>query len=79
MQRQRKPLQTRLNRLEAELGRLQNEIDALDTQMADAEFLKSGIRVVAAQRARADLTRQLEQTEEDWLMLTTELDALSAQ
>ena len=79
LQRQRKPLQTRLNRLEAELGRLQNEIDALDTQMADAEFLKSGVRVVAAQRARADLTRQLEQTEEDWLMLTTEIEALSAQ
>ena len=79
LQRQRKPLQTRLNRLEAELGRLQREIDTLDTQMADAEFLKSGIRVVAAQRARAELTRQLEQTEEDWLMLTTELEALSAQ
>ena len=47
--------------------------------MADAEFLKSGVRVVAAQRARADLTRQLEQTEEDWLMLTTEIEALSAQ
>jgi hypothetical protein len=58
---------------------LQREIDALDTQMADAEFLKSGVRVVAAQRARADLTRQLEQTEEDWLMLTTEIEALSAQ
>ena len=79
LQRQRKPLQTRLNRLEAELGRLQREIDTLDTQMADAEFLKSGIRVVAAQRARAELTRQLEQTEEDWLMLTTEFEALSAQ
>ncbi|NBS97437.1 MAG: ATP-binding cassette domain-containing protein, partial [Betaproteobacteria bacterium] len=77
LQRQRKPLQTRLNRLEAELGRLQNEIDALDTQMADPEFLKSGTRVVAAQRARADLTRQLEQTEEEWLMLSTELEALS--
>jgi ATP-binding cassette subfamily F protein 3 len=75
--RLRKPLLSKLQRIEREMLQLQQTIEQLDAQLSDPAFLKVGPQVVAAHRTRSELASQLEQIEVDWLSLTSELEALS--
>jgi ATP-binding cassette subfamily F protein 3 len=75
--RLRKPLLSKIQRVEREMTQLQQAIEQLDAQLSDPAFLKVGPQVVAAHRTRSDLANQLEQIEFDWLSLTSELEALN--
>ena len=76
-ERLRKPLLSKLQRVEREMGQLQQTIAQLDTQLSDPAFLKIGPQVVVAHRTRSELANQLDKIEGDWLSLTSDLEALS--
>ena len=75
--RLRKPLLSKLQRIEREMGQLQQTIGQLDIQLSDPAFLKIGPQVVVAHRTRSELANQLDKIEGDWLSLTSDLEALS--
>jgi len=75
--RLRKPLLSKLQRVERDMAQLQQAIEQLDVQLSDPAFLKIGPQVVAAHRARSVLVDQLEKIEGDWLSVTSDLEALS--
>jgi len=75
----RKPLQARLGRIEPEMAALSAQLRELDARLADADFYHAGDAdtVAATIRQRAELARQLETLEEQWLNLQTQLEKLS--
>ena len=75
----RKPLQNKLNALEAELAQIANELRELDVKLADPDFYHSGAPddVAATLKRRGELARKVDSLESRWLEIQTELEAIA--
>lgn len=75
----RKPIETKLLKIEKELERTQTEINALDALIADADLYTEARRQerVKTLAQHGELTKQHGQLEETWLELQSELEAIS--
>ncbi|MGE8604755.1 ATP-binding cassette domain-containing protein [Bordetella trematum] len=74
----RKPLQSRLNKVEAEMETLRQRLQALDTLIADADLYSDARRNERQQvmAEHGELGKRMAQLEEDWLEIQTSLEAL---
>lgn len=74
----RKPLQGRLNKVEAEMETLRQRLQALDTLIADADLYSDARRNERQQvmAEHGELGKRMGQLEEDWLEIQTSLEAL---
>ncbi|WP_171962463.1 ABC-F family ATP-binding cassette domain-containing protein [Bordetella trematum] len=74
----RKPLQGRLNKVEAEMETLRQRLQALDTLIADADLYSDARRNERQQvmAEHGELGKRMAQLEEDWLEIQTSLEAL---
>ncbi|WP_101604765.1 ABC-F family ATP-binding cassette domain-containing protein [Bordetella trematum] len=74
----RKPLQSRLNKVEAEMETLRQRLQALDTLIADADLYSDARRNERRQvmAEHGELGKRMAQLEEDWLEIQTSLEAL---
>ena len=64
-----------MQKAEAEITRLTNELEKLDAQLADgALFTRDPARAVALAKARADTTVALTAAEEEWLAASEALE-----
>jgi ATP-binding cassette subfamily F protein 3 len=69
------PLRKRVQKAEAEITRLTNELEKLDAQLADgALFARDPARAVALAKARADTAVALTAAEEEWLAASEALE-----
>jgi ATP-binding cassette subfamily F protein 3 len=75
----RKPLQNRLQKTEAELAKISDELRELDARLADPDFYHAGTddEVAAVLKRRGELAQQVESLEARWLQLQEELEALT--
>jgi ATP-binding cassette subfamily F protein 3 len=74
----RKPLQNRLGKVEQELAKVSTELRELDARLADPDFYHAGDadEVAALIKRRGELAPKVEQLEEQWLSIQTELEAI---
>ncbi|GIL04602.1 ATP-binding cassette domain-containing protein [Betaproteobacteria bacterium PRO7] len=75
----RKPLQTRLAKLEGEIARISDALRELDARLADPDFYHSGQpdEVAATLKQRGELAQQLESLESRWLELTEQIESIA--
>ncbi|HTN48093.1 MAG TPA: ABC transporter, partial [Burkholderiaceae bacterium] len=75
----RRPLQTRLKRVEDELAGISEQLRELDARLADPAFYHSGDdeSVASTLKQRGELARRVEELETTWLAITTELEAIA--
>jgi ATP-binding cassette subfamily F protein 3 len=75
----RRPLQSKLARLEAELAKVSDEVRELDARLADPAFYHSGHddEVAAVLKRRGELARRVDELESDWIAVTAELEAIA--
>jgi ATP-binding cassette, subfamily F, member 3 len=76
--RARKPLESRLKKLEAEMERLAREKSQIEAKLASTEFYAQGDQdeVAEALRERVRWAEALEKTENEWLLVQAELEAI---
>jgi ATP-binding cassette subfamily F protein 3 len=74
----RKPLQARLQKVEAEMSAAADDLRGLDARLADPTFYHEGDvgEVAAIMKRRGDLSVRLEGLERQWLDLTAQFEAL---
>ncbi|WP_439527500.1 ABC-F family ATP-binding cassette domain-containing protein [Pannonibacter sp.] len=73
---QNAPLRKKLEAAEAEMARLQDKIAKIDAMMADPDFFtRDPERASKFAKERAFCEKKLTSTEEDWLALSSELEA----
>ena len=73
---QNAPLRKKLEAAEAEMARLQEKIARIDAMMADPDFFtRDPERASKFAKERAFCEKKLTSTEEDWLALSSELEA----
>ncbi|HEV2602695.1 MAG TPA: ABC-F family ATP-binding cassette domain-containing protein [Microvirga sp.] len=73
------PLRKRLETLEARMTKLSDAIAKIDTALADGTaFQKDAAKATELSRMRAEAAAQLAGVEEEWLMLSGEIEAASA-
>jgi ATP-binding cassette subfamily F protein 3 len=71
-----KPLRQRVQRAEAEVTRLTNEIEKLDAALSDGQlFARDPGKAAAMAKARAEHAVALARAEEDWLAAGAALEA----
>jgi ATP-binding cassette subfamily F protein 3 len=75
----RKPLQTKLSKLEGEIARLSDALRELDAKLADPDFYHAGHpdEVAATLKQRGELAQQLEALESHWLELTEQIESIA--
>ena len=74
----RRPLQRKIDQLEADIARLTDELRELDARLAAPDFYHGGGDEVAeALRSRGVLAQRLEQLESRWLQLHGEMEAIT--
>jgi ATP-binding cassette subfamily F protein 3 len=75
----RKPLQTKLSKLEGEIARLSDALRELDAKLADPDFYHAGQpdEVAATLKQRGELAQQLEALESRWLELTEQIESIA--
>lgn len=75
----RKPIDTKLAKVEKELEQVQSKTTALDALIADPDLYSEARRQerVKSLAEHGELTKRAEQLEEQWLALQTELEALA--
>jgi ATP-binding cassette subfamily F protein 3 len=75
----RKPLQTRLQKIETELSSVSDTLRELDARLAQPDFYHGGDagEVAAALKQRGELASRVDELESRWLDLQTELEALT--
>lgn len=75
----RRPLVQRIKSLEQEMGRLSVERTRIENLLAEPDIYDAARRseLQDALRGQADVTRQLQDIEEQWLQAQTELDAIA--
>ncbi len=75
----RKPLQNKLQKTEAELAKVSDELRELDARLADPAFYHAGgeDEVAKVLKRRGELAPQVESLEARWLKLQEELEALA--
>jgi len=75
----RKPLQTKLAKLEGEIARLSDALRELDAKLADPDFYHAGQpdEVAATLKQRGELAQQLEALESRWLELTEQIESIA--
>lgn len=73
-QRQQRKLQRQADQLEAELTDLNQQLDAITTQMADPETSTHYSKMMELQQEADDLQEKIATTETSWLTLAEELD-----
>jgi ATP-binding cassette subfamily F protein 3 len=75
----RKPIQTRLQKVESELAKVSDQLRELDARLAQPEFYHEGdaADVAAVLKQRSELAQRVDQLEARWLALQTELDAIA--
>ena len=76
----RKPLESRLGKVEKEMETLAREIGALDQKIADPDFYADAFRAERAttMTRHGELSKRHAALEEEWLELQTELESLQA-
>lgn len=76
----RKPIDTKLAKVEKELEQVQSKTTALDALIADPDLYSEARRQerVKSLAEHGELTKRAEQLEEQWLALQTELEALAS-
>lgn len=76
----RKPLESRLTKVEKEMDTLSKEIGALDQKIADPDFYSEAFRAERAttMSRHGELTKRHAALEEEWLEIQTELESLQA-
>ena len=76
----KKPLLARLAKLEKALEKLNAEKAALDARLADESIYESAQRELLAQsvKRQGEVSAELAQLEEDWLMLQDEIDTIDS-
>jgi ATP-binding cassette subfamily F protein 3 len=76
--RARKPLETRLRAVEAEIARLEREKGAVEAKLAAEDFYARGDQdeVAATLREQGKLAQALEKAEVEWLTLQEKLEAI---
>ena len=74
----RKPLEKRLQKVEADMARLETRKHALDTMIADASLYEDTRRQerIDVLAEHGEVSKQLDELEESWLELQGELEAL---
>ncbi len=73
------PLRKRLETLEARMTKLSDAIAKIDTALADGTaFQKDAAKATELSRMRAEAAAQLAGVEEEWLMLSGEIEAANA-
>jgi ATP-binding cassette subfamily F protein 3 len=73
------PLRKRLDALETRMTKLSDAIAKIDTALADGTaFQKDSAKATELSRMRAEAAAQLAGVEEEWLMLSGEIEAASA-
>jgi ATP-binding cassette, subfamily F, member 3 len=75
----RKPLQSKLDKVEAELARVSSALRELDARLADPAFYHAGDADEVARliKQRSELAPRVEQLEERWLELQAQLETMS--
>ena len=75
----RKPLQTKLQKVETELASVSDQLRELDARLAQPDFYHGGdaAEVAAVLKQRATLAQRVEQLESRWLELQIELEAIA--
>jgi ATP-binding cassette subfamily F protein 3 len=75
----RKPLQTKLAKVEGEIARLSDALRELDAKLADPDFYHAGRPddVAGALKQRGELAQQLEALEGRWLELTEQIESIA--
>ncbi|MDH5207038.1 MAG: ATP-binding cassette domain-containing protein [Burkholderiaceae bacterium] len=75
----RRPLQNKLQKLEAELAGVTDELRELDARLADPAFYHAGAddEVASLLKRRGELAQQVDALESRWLKLQEELEALT--
>jgi len=75
----RRPLQNRLQKTEAELAKVSDELRELDARLADPAFYHAGgeDEVAVVLKRRGELAQHVEALEARWLRLQEELEALT--
>lgn len=64
-----------MQKADAEIGRLTNELERLDAALADGElFARDASRAAALAKARADAAEALAAAEEEWLAASAALE-----
>ncbi|MCG2583288.1 ATP-binding cassette domain-containing protein [Massilia sp. TS11] len=76
---QRKPLEARLKKVDAEMAKLSPRKAALDAELGASAIYEADQkeRLKTTLAEQASISKQLEQLEEEWLSLQEQLDALS--
>jgi ATP-binding cassette, subfamily F, member 3 len=74
---QLKPLTNKLKNLESQLEKLQKRLAEIETQLGDSSIYNDKNKVALQQLIgeQGKLQNQLEETEENWLMISEELEA----
>lgn len=74
----RKPLQQKLGKVEAELAGVTAQLRELDARLAEPDFYHAGdaAEVAAALKRRGELAEVVDALEARWLKLTEELEAM---
>ncbi len=75
----RKPLQQRLQKVEAELAAVTDQLRELDAQLAQPDFYHGGDanEVASTLKQRGELAQRVEQLEARWLELQAELETIT--
>ncbi len=75
----RKPLQSKLDKVETELAKVSDQLRELDARLAAPEFYHEGdaADVAAVLKQRGELAQRVDQLEARWLALQTELEAIA--
>lgn len=73
------PLRKRLDAIETRMKKLSEVIAKIDSALADGTaFLKDATKASELARMRAEAAETLEKTEEEWLMVSGEIEAVSS-
>jgi len=75
---QLKPLTNAVKKLEKELDQLQQKLSSVEQELSDPELYSAGGDVLAkALKRQAEISQKLEMCEEEWMLKSEELEALT--
>jgi ATP-binding cassette, subfamily F, member 3 len=70
-------LRKKIDELQAMMGKIERLIQGIDTELADPElYARNPARAADLTKARANAEKKLAETEEEWLLLSEELEAV---
>ncbi|HEY7774115.1 MAG TPA: ATP-binding cassette domain-containing protein, partial [Marinagarivorans sp.] len=76
---QLKPLSNAVKKLEKDIDQLQQKLSQVETELADPELYSvGGDLLTTALKRQADIRQKLEMCEEEWMLKSEELEALTS-